>query len=100
MEGDTVVEVRGATAEGYRVGLPDGAAGYVAGRLTEPAERPLARGRAPDGGVLLARPEAAAPAVAALPPGGEVAVLGVFEGFRWVEAAGRRGWLPAALLAG
>jgi hypothetical protein len=27
-------------------------------------------------------------------------VLGVFEGFRWVEAAGRRGWLPAALLAG
>jgi murein DD-endopeptidase MepM/ murein hydrolase activator NlpD len=100
MEGDTVVEVRGATAEWYRVGLPDGAAGYVAGRLTEPAERPLARVRAPDGGVLLARPEAAAPAVAALPPGGEVAVLGVFVGFRWVEAAGRRGWLPAALLAG
>lgn len=100
MDGGTLVEVRGATAEWYRVGLPDGAAGYVAGRLTEPAERPLARLRAPDGGLLLARPDPAAPAVAALPAGGEVAVLGVFAGFRWVEAAGRRGWLPAALLAG
>ncbi|MDP2956807.1 MAG: M23 family metallopeptidase [Longimicrobiales bacterium] len=54
LERHTPLRVFGGSGEWYRVRLPDGAVGYVAARLTEPAERPTETrtAAAGDGGAL------------------------------------------------
>ncbi len=99
----TALRPLGASAEWYRVALPDGTLGFVAARLTAPAAEPLRR-LLPEGErLLLRRPVPGAPALARIAGGEWLGVLAEYGGAVLVEtAAGRRGWLgaaPAALSA-
>jgi murein DD-endopeptidase MepM/ murein hydrolase activator NlpD len=93
----TAVRPLGASAEWYRVALPDGTPGFVAARLTAPAAEPLRR-LLPEGErLLLRRPVPGAPALARIAGGEWLGVLAEYGGAVLVEtAAGRRGWLGAA----
>lgn len=97
----TPLRVLGATAEWWRVRLPDGRRGYVASRLTEPLERPVAERTARAGDSVWAGPGPDSPVVVDLVEGTPLAVLGRFGGFDLVETtdgatARRRGWMAAA----
>lgn len=90
----TPLRVLAGSGAWYRVRLPDGAHGYVAARLTESLGAPLATRVAREGEAVQAFPVASAPAVASLPEGLSLPVLGRFGGFVLVETPeGRRGWL-------
>lgn len=93
----TALRPLGASADWYRVALPDGTPGFVAARLTAPAAEPLRR-LLPEGErLLLRRPVAGAPALARIAGGEWLGVLAEYGGAVLVETAGgRRGWLGAA----
>ena len=89
----TVVRIDGAVRDWYRVQLPDGAAGFVSGRLTESTVQPLRTARA-DAGQLLDRPMATAAPMADLEADTRLPVLGRFGDFLFVRAPnGREGWI-------
>lgn len=92
----TAVRVLGGSGEYFRVQLPDGAGGYVAARLTEPAHEPIAAQVAFRGESVRARPELEAPLVARLGTEAEVPVLGRYGSYLYVQVpSGRRGWVEA-----
>ena len=94
MDAGVPVRVLAVAGDWYRVRLPDGRQGFVAGRLTEP---PLTIRRDPvaDGAAIRERPHSASARIAALPPGDTVDVLGRFGDFLLVRASGREAWLDA-----
>lgn len=93
----TPARVLGASGGYYRVLLPDGAAGYVAARLTEGLSDPVSAQRVASAGPLRASPVPGAPEVSRVDPGMDVPVLGRFGAFLLVEAPdGSRGWLSEA----
>lgn len=94
MEEHTPLRVLGGSGEYFRVRLPDGSNGYVAARLTESVEEPVASQVAGRTEAVRDRPEHDAPVVETLDPGTEVAVLGRFAGYLLVmPPTGRPGWL-------
>lgn len=97
LEEHTPVRVLAGSGEYFRVRLPDGGIGYVAARLTEPADEPLASQVAAGAETVYARPAAEAPVMGRLHQGAEVPVLGRFGGFLYVRSPeGRTGWLREA----
>lgn len=97
LELHTPLRVMGGSGDWYRVRLPDGTVGYVAARLTEPADRPVETRLALAGDALHAAPGPSAPVMAALPEGTPVPVLGRFGGYLMVQApGGRTGWIGDA----
>ncbi len=93
----TPLRVLGGSGEFYRVRLPDGTQGYVAARLTEPVDQPLASQVVAAAGSVLHRPASEAPIMARLERGTEVPVLGRYGGFLYVRAPqGYTGWLSEA----
>jgi murein DD-endopeptidase MepM/ murein hydrolase activator NlpD len=92
----TAVRVLGGSGEYFRIRLPDGGEGYVAARLTEPADQPISAQVATTGETVRARPVLTAPVVARLDRQAELPVLGRYEGYLYVQApSGRRGWIDA-----
>ncbi|MFL5576623.1 MAG: M23 family metallopeptidase [Gemmatimonadaceae bacterium] len=95
----TALRVDGAAGPLYRVRLPDGSAGFVAARLTEPAEHgarlAAARlGAGGAGGALREKPLATASVVDSVAPHGRLEVLGRFGTFILVRPEGKKaGWL-------
>lgn len=97
LEQHTPVRVLAGSGDFFRVRLPDGGHGYVAARLTESADQPVASQVVASSGSLHARPQNGAPVTARLKSGTEVPVLGRFAGFLYVRApTGRTGWMPEA----
>jgi peptidoglycan LD-endopeptidase LytH len=93
----TALRVLGGSGEYFRVQLPDGSDGYVASRLTEQVDEPIAAQAAVVGETVAARPDLGAAPVARLGAPAELPVLGRFEGYLYVQAPdGRRGWIGAA----
>lgn len=92
----TALRPVGASADWYRVALPDGTPGFVSARLIAPAAEPLRR-LLPEGErLLLRRPVEGAPALARIAGGEWLGVLAEYDGAVLVETAGgRRGWLGA-----
>jgi murein DD-endopeptidase MepM/ murein hydrolase activator NlpD len=89
----TVVYAGGAVRDWYRVQLPDGTEGFVSGRLTESADRPIRTARA-DSVQLLDRPMASAAPIAELEALSRLPVLGRFGDFLFVRTPdGREGWV-------
>ena len=87
----------GGAGEYFRVQLPDGHYGYVASRLTEPADQPFASQVVASAEPVHARPASEAPVMSRLDVGTEVPVLGRFAGYLYVRSPdGLTGWLPAA----
>ncbi|MEM7417544.1 MAG: M23 family metallopeptidase [Gemmatimonadota bacterium] len=94
----TPARVLGASGAYYRVRLPDGAAGYVAARLTESMSEPVAAQRVATPGPLRTAPTPGAPEVARVASGTDVPVLGRFGTFLLIEAPdGARGWIAEAV---
>lgn len=90
----TPLRVLGGSGDFFRVRLPDGESGYVAARLTEPADRPLSSQVVTRGEPVFVRPERDAPVLATLEIGTEVPVLGRYGGYLYVVApSGHTGWI-------
>ena len=94
----TPLRVLGGSGDYFRVRLPDGGNGYVAARLTEPADRPVTSQVATSGEPVFLRPDHDAPVMATLDIGTEVPVLGRYDGYLYVMApSGHTGWLKDVL---
>jgi murein DD-endopeptidase MepM/ murein hydrolase activator NlpD len=92
----TPLRVLGGSGDWYRVQLPDGGLGYVAARLTEPADQPLETRTAALGAAVLVQPDEAAPVIAQLEAGARVPVLGRYDRYLYVRApSGHMGWMGA-----
>lgn len=90
----TPLRVFGGSGDYFRVELPDGAVGYVAARLTEPASDPVSSQVVAAQEPLLTLPAQTAPAMARIDQGTEVPVLGRYEGFLYVRSPdGITGWV-------
>ncbi|MGD8322498.1 MAG: M23 family metallopeptidase [Gemmatimonadota bacterium] len=96
LEQYTPARVLAGSGDWYRVRLPDGTAGYVAARLTEPADLPLGTRTAAAGTALLRGPDTAAPVVEELRGSAEVPVLGRYGDYLYVRApTGGPAWMGA-----
>jgi len=92
----TAVRVMGGVGTWYRVKLPDGNSGFVAGRLTEEIGEPLWLERVAQVQDLQENPLHGAPVMDHLPDGIDIPVLGTFGEFLYVMGPnGRAGWMPA-----
>jgi len=90
----TAVRVLGGVGTWYRVELPDGSSGFLAGRLTEDLADPIRLERLAHDQPLQAQPRADAPVMDRLPMGADVPVLGTFGDFLLVQSpSGRAGWM-------
>jgi hypothetical protein len=93
----TTVRIMGGAGSWYRVRLPDGGWGFVAGRLTEGLGEPLWLERVAGAQPLQSDPLPGAPVMEEVPDGAEVPVLGTFGAFLYVRAPnGVQGWMAAA----
>jgi murein DD-endopeptidase MepM/ murein hydrolase activator NlpD len=92
----TPLQVEAGTGAWYRVLTPHGTVGFVAARLTEPADSPIRSTLVADGALLLSDPAATAVAVEVVAAGAQVPVLGAHEEFLFVQGPGGRvGWLAS-----
>jgi murein DD-endopeptidase MepM/ murein hydrolase activator NlpD len=97
LEESTPLRVLAAAGSWYRVRLPDGGAGFVAARLTEAVAEPLRRQFVEYASELVSAPSPVAPVMEDIEAGTEVAVLGTYEGFLYVQAEdGSTGWMAGA----
>jgi hypothetical protein len=95
---NTAVRVLGGVGTWFRVRLPDGSAGFLAARLTENADEPLRMAKLTHRGSLKARPLPEAVTMEELSEGADVAVLGAFGDFLFVQTpGGRPGWVANEL---
>jgi hypothetical protein len=86
----------GGVGTWYRVELPDGNSGFVAGRLTEEIGEPLWLERVATEQALQSYPMPGAPVMGQVPDGTEIPVLGTFGQFLYVRAPdGLAGWMAA-----
>lgn len=92
----TPVQVDAGTGAWYRVTAPDGSTGFVAARLTEPADSPIRSEVVAGGAMLLTDPASTAVALESVAAGAEVPVLGTYEEYLFVQGpSGRVGWLAS-----
>jgi len=92
----TAVRVMGGVGSWYRVLLPDGITGFVAGRLTEGLGEPLWLEQLAEAQSLQSDPLPGAPVMEEVPDGAPVSVLGTFGDFLYVRAPnGVQGWIAA-----
>jgi hypothetical protein len=90
----TAMRVMAGVGGWYRVQLPDGRMGFVAGELIEEADRPLRTEVLAEGRPMRRLPSFAAAAIDSVAAGQPIEVLGRFGDFLYVQAAtGRAGWL-------
>jgi murein DD-endopeptidase MepM/ murein hydrolase activator NlpD len=90
----TPLQVEAGSGDWYRVRAPDGTVGFVATRLTEPAEVPIRSTRVANVAPILTDPAPTAVAIDVVAAGADVPVLGTFGEFLFVEGpSGRLGWL-------
>ncbi len=90
----TALRLMGGVRQWYRVRIPDGTQGFVAGRLTEAAGDPLWLEEVAEVQALRSEPLAGAPVMGEVPVGTELSVLGTFGDFLFVQSgAGRPGWV-------
>jgi len=91
----TVVRVEGATADWYRVGLPDGTRGFVIARGTQALETPIRRHQLDVTTRVRQRPGSTSTPIADLEPDVRVPVLGQYDEHLLIRTpGGREGWVP------
>jgi SH3-like domain-containing protein len=94
LEESTPLRVLAASGPWYHVRLPDGRDGFVAARLTEAVVEPLRSQFIKSTSALVSAPSPVAPVMEDVEAGTEVAVLGSYEGFLYVQSPdGSTGWL-------
>ena len=96
LEQHVPLRVLGGSGDYFRVRLPDGVEGYVAARLTEGADVPVASQVVVASEPVRLRPAVGAPAVAQVDGGTEVPVLGRYGDYLYVRSpGGATGWVSA-----
>ena len=94
LDQSTPLRVLAASGPWYRVRLPDGQDGFVAARLTEAVVQPLRNQFIESASALVSSPSPVAPVMKDVEAGTEVAVLGSYEGYLYVQSPdGSTGWL-------
>lgn len=94
LEQYTLLRVLGGAGDYFRVQLPDGAQGYIAGRLTETAEQPVDEDASAASRTVRMSPREDAPVMATLSPGDPVSILGRFGRYLYVRGPhGHGGWM-------
>jgi len=94
LEESTPLRVLAASGSWYRVRLPDGRDGFVAARLTEAVVQPLRNQFIESASALFSAPSPVAPVMEDVEAGTDVAVLGSYEGYLYVQSPdGSTGWL-------
>ncbi len=92
----TPLRIMGGVGPWYRVRLPDGGVGFLAGRLTESLEEPLWLERVAEDQPIQALPVPGGSVMDQAPDGTELPVLGTFGDFLYVVGpGGRAGWVTA-----
>ena len=91
----TPLRVIGAAGASYRVLLPDGRAGWVRARSTEPLADPLGSTRLAAGAALRDRPAAVGATIETVAAPRSVSVLARFGGYTLVRDGRRTGWVQA-----
>lgn len=87
----TVLTIIGASANRYRVLLPDGTEGYIsAGSVRAPLQKTM---RVDSAQRMTDRPFAEAGTRKVLAPKDEVKVMGYFDRFAWIEKDNVQGWI-------
>jgi peptidoglycan LD-endopeptidase LytH len=90
----TAVRLEAATADWYRVALPDGTRGFIIARATQPIASPIRRHELANVTLVRQRPTADATPLADLEPGARVPVLGQYENYLLIRTAdGQEGWV-------
>lgn len=93
----TALRVLGGVGSWYRVRLPDGSSGFVAGRVTEDLGGPLRTERLAQRSTLQAEPRPGSPVMETIREGTEIPVLGTFGEYLLVQPpGGRAGWVAQA----
>jgi peptidoglycan LD-endopeptidase LytH len=88
------LRVLGGNDDWLRVRLPDGRVGYVAGRLTTPANGPVDRVVASSDRAATHAPLPGSPLVEVVPAGTDLPVLGTWPGYLLVRGpSGKTGWM-------
>ena len=97
LEEFTPLRVLAASGSWYRVRLPNGLDGFVAARLTEAVVQPLRNQFVENASALFSSPSPIAPVMEDVEAGTDVAVLGSYEGYLYVQSAGgSTGWIAGA----
>ena len=94
LEESTPLRVLAASGSWYRVRLPNGRDGFVAARLTEAVVQPLRSQFVESTSALFSSPSSVAPVMEDVEAGTDVAVLGSYQGYLYVQSPdGSTGWL-------
>ena len=94
LEESTPLRVLAASGSWYRVRLPNGRDGFVSARLTEAVAEPLRNQFVESTSALFSSPSPVAPVMEDVEAGTDVAVLGSYEGYLYVQSPdGSTGWL-------
>ena len=94
LEESTPLRVLAVSGSWYRVRLPNGRDGFVSARLTEAVAEPLRNQFVESTSALFSSPSPVAPVMEDVEAGTDVAVLGSYEGFLYVQSPdGSTGWL-------
>ena len=94
LEESTPLRVLAASGSWYRVRLPNGRNGFVAARLTEAVVQPLRNQFVESASALFSSPSPVAPVMEDVEAGTDVAVLGSYDGYLYVQSPdGSTGWM-------
>lgn len=98
LPGHTALRLLGGAGEWYRVRLPDGASGWVAGRLTEDMGEPIGLERVARARAIQSDPIPGAPVMDQVSEGAELSILATFGKFLLVQPGARRpGWIMGSV---
>jgi murein DD-endopeptidase MepM/ murein hydrolase activator NlpD len=102
LEESTPLRVLAASGSWYRVRLPNGRDGFIAARLTEAIVQPLRNQFVQNTSALFSSPSPVSAVMADVQAGTDVAVLGGYEGYLYVQSPdGNTGWMTGdATLSG
>ncbi len=89
---NTIVQVKAATGNWYKVLLPDETQGYLPASVVSNVE-PLRTLTVSDDRALLDKPDSVASVKKLIGKGSKVPVLGMFEGYYYIGMNGDRGWM-------
>lgn len=92
----TLLQLRSATGAWYKVKLPDGREGFVAGESVNPINTPLRTYKTDSTQMLQDTPSPLASTKALITSNNTIRVLGIFENYHFVQAGDKQGWIKVA----
>jgi murein DD-endopeptidase MepM/ murein hydrolase activator NlpD len=89
----TLLHVQSVTGAWYKVQMPDGQEGFIAGSVVQPASTPLRTWKSDSTQSLLDKPDILAASRGTISKAQTVTVLGSFNNFYYVSTNDKQGWV-------